>query len=451
MRTKLFLAFLAVVVVALISNLIYEHFISRDFEDYVSGTREDKLYWVLANVEGSYSDGTWDQRGLQESVHWAMMLGFDMIVSNLSDNEIITTKTIVENLSPSMKRRMKGIINMANTIGEYEFYPLYQGGKEIGTLAVRPLKRSGSIDEKDSIFKKRGREFLIISFSIAGGGALFLSFFFAIFMSRPLNKIKSAVDDFARGDFSIRVPVESTDEIGRLAKSFNFMAEALQREEALRKHLTSNIAHELRTPLSVMKAHVEAMIDGIVTDKAEGLDNVRMEVEKLIGLVEGIEDVTKAEASYFSKKANADISLSAFITTIIAKMQPLAFTKSLTIELVSTEPVFVKTDTDKLEAIVQNILSNAIRNTSNGGVQIHYGIKEDMFYIAIRDTGVGISEDKQQLIFERFYRGADSAGSGLGLSIVRELIDTMGGRIDLKSMPGAGSTFTIWLPKNKEA
>jgi signal transduction histidine kinase len=229
------------------------------------------------------------------------------------------------------------------------------------------------------------------------------------------------------------------------------MAEALQREEALRKHLTSNIAHELRTPLSVMKAHVEAMIDGIVTDKAEGLDNVRMEVDKLIGLVEGIEDVTKAEASYFSRKANADISLSAFITTIIAKMQPLAFTKRLTIELVSTEPVFVKTDTDKLEAIVQNILSNAIRNTSNGGVQIQYGMKEDMFFIAIRDTGVGISEDKQQLIFERFYRGADSTGSGLGLSIVRELINTMGGHMDVKSMPGAGSTFTVWLPTNKEA
>lgn len=450
MRTKLFLAFLAVMIVALISNLIYEHFISRDFEDYVSGTREDKLYWVLANIEASYAEDMWDKQSLQESVHWAMMLGFDIIVSDRSGAEITASITVFENLSPSMKRRMRGVIDTADVTGEYEHYPLYQGGKEIGTLAVRTLKRQGSTDEKDSIFKERGREFLIISFIIAGGGALFLSFFFAIFMSRPLNKIKSAVDSFARGDFSVRVPVKSTDEIGRLAKRFNVMAEALQREEALRKHLTSNIAHELRTPLSVMKSHVEAMIDGIVTDKAEGLDTVRMEVEKLIKLVEGIEDVTKAEASYFSKKAYADISLSAFLTTIIAKMQPLALAKKLTIALVSTEQVFVQTDTDKLEAIVQNILSNAIRNTSSGGIRIEYGRKEDLFFIAVCDTGIGIPENKQQLIFERFYRGTDSAGIGLGLAIVRELIDSMGGSLDLKSTPGAGSTFTVWLPTNQE-
>jgi two-component system sensor histidine kinase BaeS len=450
MRTKLFLAFFAVIVVALVSNLIYEHFISRDFEDYVSGTKEDKLYWVLANVEGSYADGDWDTRALQESLHWAMMLGFDVSVSNFSGKEITTTRKVIEHLSPSMKRRMKGIIDIADVRDEYEPYPLYQGGREIGTLAVRPLKRSGSIDEKESIFKKRGREFLTISFIIAGGGALFLSFFFAIFISRPLNKMKNAVDSFAQGDFRVRVPVESTDEVGRLAKSFNFMAEALQREEALRKHLTSNIAHELRTPLSIMKANVEAMIDGIVTDKAEGLDNVRMEVEKLIGLVEGIEDVTKAEASYFSKRANVDISLSAFIGNIIAKMQPLAFAKNLTIELISANPVFVETDIDKLEAIEQNIITNAIRNTATGGIRIDYGIEKNFFFIAVHDTGIGVPEDKQQLIFKRFYRGEDSMGIGLGLAIVKELIDTMGGRIDLKSTPGKGSTFTVWLPTNKK-
>jgi two-component system sensor histidine kinase BaeS len=104
MRTRLFLAFLAVIVVALISNLIYEHFISRDFEDYVSGTREDKLYWVLANVEGSYVDDTWDIDALQESLHWATMLGFDVSVSDFSGTEIVTTKTVIDHLSPSMKR-----------------------------------------------------------------------------------------------------------------------------------------------------------------------------------------------------------------------------------------------------------------------------------------------------------------------------------------------------------
>ena len=94
----------------------------------------------------------------------------------------------------------------------------------------------------------------------------------------------------------------SHDEIGGLAQSFNFMAEALEREEALRKHLTSNIAHELRTPLSIMKANVEAMLDGVIDDHEQGIKNIRTEVEKLILLVQGIEDITKAEASFFTKK-----------------------------------------------------------------------------------------------------------------------------------------------------
>jgi two-component system sensor histidine kinase BaeS len=132
------------------------------------------------------------------------------------------------------------------------------------------------------MFRQRGRAFLIISFAIAGGGALLLSVFFTLFLSRPLKRMKEAVVTMANRDFSVRLPVTSHDEIGSLSESFNFMAEALEREEALRKHLTSNIAHELRTPLSIMKANVEAML-GSYQRQCHGIRN-RDGVENLSAL-----------------------------------------------------------------------------------------------------------------------------------------------------------------------
>ncbi len=345
---------------------------------------------------------------------------------------------------------MEAIIDIDSATGEFESYPLYVGGKRIGTMLVRHLSRFGSIEEKESIFKQRGRDFLLISFVIAGGGALFLSLIFSIFLSSPLKKMKKAVESMAKGDFSIRVPTGSKDEIGRLAESFNFMAEALQREEALRKHLTSNIAHELRTPLAVLKANVEAIIDGVINNNLTGLQNIRMEIEKLIRLVEGIENITKAEASFFSRREHIEINLAEFLNGIVVKMTPLATEKGLVMRLVSDRNINVLTDPDKLETIIQNTLSNAIKNTETGGVWIDFGTENQMFFVEISDSGIGIPEDKLHLVFERFYSGDDLKGIGLGLAIVKELVNVMGGRIDLKSRLGEGSVFRIWLPLIKK-
>jgi two-component system sensor histidine kinase BaeS len=301
------------------------------------------------------------------------------------------------------------------------------------------------------MFKKRGKSFLMMSFAIAGGGALLLSVFFTLFLSRPIKKMKQAVDTMANRDFSVRLPVTSHDEIGSLSESFNFMAEALEREEALRKHLTSNIAHELRTPLSIMKANVEAMLDGVIKDNVGGMKNIHAEVEKLIRLVQGIEDITKAEASFFSKKATALLNLQEVIGAIVEEMKPLASAKGLEILLRETDNISVYTDEDKLQRILQNIISNAIKNTLTGGIGIDYGSKDGMFFISVKDTGRGIDADKLELIFRRFYHGADSNGLGLGLAIVKELLETMGGRIEVKSFSGEGSTFTVWLPDDETA
>jgi len=447
MRNKLFLAFLAVILLVLISHLIYEQLITRDFEDFVNGTKEDKLYWVLASVEGSYADGTWDHMTLHESIHWAAMLGFDISILGSDGKEVINSARVMSMLSPSMRRRMASMVDLSSATGEFEQYPLYEGGNEIGTLLARRLSRP-EIDRKEMLFKQRGKYFLIVTSVIAGGGALLLALFFTVFFSRPLKKMKDAVEAMADGDLSVRVSSAAHDEIGSLAESFNYMAEALQREDSLRRHLTSNIAHELRTPLAVMKAHTEAMIDGVVADHAEGLENIRLEVEKLILLVEGIEDITKAEASFFSKKAYAEIDLSEFLARMASAMQPLAAGKGLRLTAVRSRDMRVITDPEKLERILQNIISNAIKYTEQGGISLECGRRKRQFFVAVTDTGIGIPENMRDLIFRRFYRGEKSHGIGLGLAIVKELLDVMNGGIEVDSKEGKGTTFRIWLPDN---
>lgn len=447
MRTKLFLAFITVIIVALVSNLIFERFITRDFEEYVNGVKEDKLYWVLATVEGSYADGRWDEKTLHDAAHWAMMLGFDIVIRDKDGMELVSSRHVMDIVSPSMRRRMEGIVDIDSALGSYETYPLYIEGSEIGTMSVREYGRTGIESRKEVTFMRRGREFLFISFLIAGGGALLTAIMLSLFLTNPLRSMKKAVEALARGDFSIRLRRGSRrDELDRLAESFNFLAEALEREETLRKRLTSNVAHELRTPLTVMKANVEAIMDGVVADREEGLENIRVEVEKLIRLVQGIEDMTKAEAAFFGKRQKTVVSLRSFLQQVIAPHLPVIAEKGLGLRVDADEDLMVSTEADKLEHIVRNILANAVRNTDHGWIRIGFGCKEGCFFIDVADTGRGIAEDRKELIFKRFYRGEDSDGVGIGLSIVKEIVDVMGGRIDLRSAIGEGTVFRVWLP-----
>lgn len=448
MRTKLFLAFLLVIFIALISNLIFKRLIMMDFGDYIKGTQEDHLYWVQASVEGSYKDGRWDMSLLSEAVHWGMMLGLDLRVEDRDGREMINSHTVMDYLPPVMKQRMESTIHIHSSVGEYWKYPLNMEGREIGTLFVRKFSSGGSTSVKEAIFKERGKNFLIISFFIAGAGAIGMAVFFSLYLSRPLKELKSAAEKVARGEFSIRLEPATRDEIGKVAESFNFMAEALQKEELLRKRLTSNIAHELRTPLAVMRAQAEAMIDGVVEDKSKGLENIRGEIERLTQLIEGIEDITKAEASFFSKGEYRAVNLKEFLKGIEYAVKPIFNEKGLSFSLTGREDINVITDIDKLDRIIRNIISNSLKFTEKGGVWVDYGRAAKEFFVEIRDTGYGIPEDEIPKIFLRFYRGSDASksGIGIGLAIVEELVGVMGGRIDVNSKVGEGTTLRIWLP-----
>jgi len=458
MKTKIFLAFIAIILAALLSNFIFKWLIIRDFDNYVNGVREDQFYWTLASVEGSYSDGKWNKGSLSESIHWAMMLGLNVKVLDNAGKEIISSHDVMESLPESMKRRMDEHfhVHAHEAEGKFTDYPLYAKGKKIGTLLSQPFQKQ-EIKEKESIFKKRTKNFLYVSLLIAGGGSLLIAFLLSRYLSKPIMDLKKAAEKIAGGDFKARTSAASHDEIGKLSAAFNKMAESLQREEELRKHLFSNVAHELRTPLTILKTQAEAISDGVI-EREKGLENIKNEIDRLIRLVKGIEDITIAEASFFTNGEMAEINLREFFMGICDEMLPAFKQKGLDIKILRADCLFISTDIEKLERITRNIISNSLKFTEKGGVSIDYGTEGEMFFIEIRDSGRGMPEGELPLIFDRFYRGGnitpsvppllkgDEGGLGLGLAIVKELVEVMAGRVEVKSTIDKGATFRVFLP-----
>jgi|Deesub1362A_J573_1020465.scaffolds.fasta_scaffold03927_5 signal transduction histidine kinase len=457
MRTKLFISFILIIFIALLSNIVFENLIIKDFDDYVKSMEEDRIYWLLASVEGSYRDGKWDDVFLKESLHWAMMLGFEAYIEDREGSRLISTQDVLKDLNQSMLKRMASLFELPTGVGEFSWYPLYVEGSEIGRLYVRPLKRLGFLPLKEDIFRRRGKEFLLISFLIAGGGALFVAVLFTLFLSNPIRHLTVAAERVASGDFSVK-PVVShqlnriyrflkcDDEIDRLTNSFNYMVDALRKEDALRRHLTSNIVHELRTPLSIMKGNLEAVEDGIIKDPKAVLKTLQTEIERLIELVEGIDDITRAEASFFKRGRPESINLRDFIESVSSAFQGLFSEKGLFLKLQGDSSTFVSTYPDKLQIILKNLLSNALKFTDNGGVTVRWNKnRKGLFTITVEDTGKGMGKEEVRKIFDRFYKNPYSKGRGLGLAIVKELLDTIGGEVDVESRPGQGSVFRITI------
>ncbi|MEW6602075.1 MAG: HAMP domain-containing sensor histidine kinase [Nitrospirota bacterium] len=449
MRTKLFFAFILIILLALLSNIVFERLIIDDFNDYIRGTEEDHIYWIMATVEGSYGSGRWDRQLLSEALHWSLMLGLESYVTDISGKRIMSSGEVHDDMNPNMLKRMHSLLKLPSGIGEFTWYPLYIKGEEIGRLYVRPLQKLGLMPQREEVFRKRGREFLIISFLIAGSGALFLSVLFTMFLSNPVRRLTLSAEKIARGDFSVSVArphKKLKDEIDRLTETFNYMAEALRREDALRKHLTSNIAHELRTPLTVIKGNLEAIEDGIISDPNVVIKNITSEIERIISLVEGIEDITRAEASFFKKGDLEEISLKEFIEEIAGGMDKIIQGKGLYLRL-DGPAMTVNTYPEKLHIILKNLVTNAYKFTESGGITVSWGKRHSDsgggFYIGVMDTGKGIEAQELSKIFDRFYKGANSGGKGLGLAIVRELAEVIGGKVEVESSLDKGTRFIV--------
>jgi signal transduction histidine kinase len=272
-------------------------------------------------------------------------------------------------------------------------------------------------------------------------------------ITRPLSELAGAAQELASGKLDHRVKVASGDELGRVAASFNGMAERLQRNEEARRHMAADIAHELRTPLAVVQGTVDGMLDGVIEPDQESLASIKEEINLLTKLVADLRTLSLAEAGRL-KLDLAEVDLLEFTRRTVARVEPLARQKGVSCRVEGETPgLMVKIDAERMQQVVGNLLDNALRYTPEGGsitVTVGQG-QGGTAVLSVADTGRGIPAEDLPHVFDRFYRAdpsrsRKSGGSGLGLAIVKQLVEAHDGRVRVESMSDVGTRFTIELP-----
>lgn len=270
----------------------------------------------------------------------------------------------------------------------------------------------------------------------------------------PISKITQTAFEIKGENYAARTDLTGYDEIGRLGRTLDEMADTIQRNAEYERQITVDVAHELRTPLMAMQANLEAMIDGVMTADSEHLVTINTEVVRLGRLVEGQLQLSKLEARKvdFSPRV---LDLGELITRLVSNYKLLVESSDLTLESSVSADTFIYADPDLIRQAAANLISNAVRYTPPGGsILVVVQQRSQIARLIIEDTGSGISRQDQENIFNKFWRAdnnrnRDQGGLGIGLAVVREIVDMHGGTIEVQSEPGLGSSFVISLPVSR--
>lgn len=440
---KFMLVLIFVAALGVSSSLILRELIVRDFGRLTEGELEDRVYWVSAALETAFEKGHgWNQETLAGDAVWAVLLGIETQVKDRTGTLVMDTARALSQLSPESRQRILASAGFdpKRGSGPYTSYPLFLKGEEIGHLEVRFFPR-----EKRALFVSRTNRLLLISALLLGSVAILSSIVLARRLTRPISRLAQAADSISQGNLHERLEITGSDELATLSLSFNRMAITLEKQNALRKKINANFAHEMRTPLAIMQGQLEGMLDGLIPNERRVLESLLEEDLRLARIVANVEELVQAEASALSLK-RIRLRLKPLLEGIAQRFSEAGGKKNISFSVECSGKVRVCADPERLTQILINLVTNAIKAIETGGTIRLCGAAEgDGCRIIVTDTGRGIVEADLPLIFERFYRkGSD--GLGLGLPIVRELVDAHGGTIEVASLPGEGSTFTVWLP-----
>jgi len=437
---KLTLAFL---VVGLAGVVLVAIFITRqtrrEFDQFVA----DRYQYELLNDAVDYyaTNGSWE--GIRKAIPWQRGQGNKMSppVSLLDDDGRVIFSSI-----PAYTVGDKP----ANTGNDTNRVPVEVDGAVVGYLLFGGRFGSGNFRDPPEVnFLARLNRAVILGSVVASLLALILGVILAGTISRPVRELTAATSAVAGGDLGHQVPVRTQDEIGELAQSFNKMSADLAHSNQLRRQMTADIAHDLRTPLSVILGYSEALADGKLPGTAETYDAMHRQAQHLSRLIEDLRTLSLADAGQLSLVLRPVEPRGLLEHTALAYL-PAAEARGiqLTLEDADTPPIIV--DPDRILQVLGNVVSNAIRHTPEGGqISLSAVAENDRVILRIRDSGPGIPPEDLPHIFDRFYRGdkarTSDEASGLGLAIARSLVEAHGGRITVENVPG-GASFAIALP-----
>lgn len=282
--------------------------------------------------------------------------------------------------------------------------------------------------------------------------ALMVALFLSYRLLRPIRELTRAANQLASGNLDQRVPVRGGDELATLASTFNHMAASLQQAEIRRRALTADIAHELRTPLAVQRAHLEALEDGIYDLTLDSLKPIEEHNHLLTRLVDDLRTLALVDSGQL-ELVRTPTDYPGLIQRVITRLEPQAAERQVEIQftLDGTCPQ-LSLDAQRIEQILHNLLDNALRYTLAGGtIDMLCVVSNNQCELTVRDSGPGIPSEDLKHIFERFYRADKSrsrvdGGTGLGLSIARKIAQAHDGDLNASNHPDGGAQFTLTLP-----
>lgn len=293
---------------------------------------------------------------------------------------------------------------------------------------------------------------LVLIAAAAGLGTVLLVVGLSRRILAPVGALTAAVRRMAEGDLSQRVDVASQDEIADLGRAFNHMADGLTRLEELRRNMVTDVAHELRTPLSNIRGYLEAVQDGVVEPDKGVIDSIHEEAMLLNRMVDDLQELSLAEAGQLGLERKP-VALADVVDRAVEAACPQAAAEGLALSVAVPEDLpLVEVDPQRIGQVLRNLLCNAMTHTPPGGeIAITAHTEGRWVAVCVRDTGTGIAEEDLPHVFERFYRADRSrsratGGAGLGLAIVKQLVEAHGGRIEVESVVGEGTRFTFALP-----
>lgn len=328
-------------------------------------------------------------------------------------------------------------------------------GASEGRILVIPGQaqvRFRPFGERENRFSGRIRNAIWWGTLVAAGVGVLVALWLTNRITKPVADLTEATRAITGGSIPPVVAVEGADEIAELGRAFNRMATQLAEDDARRRRLFAGIAHELRTPLSVIQGTLEGMLDHVVEATPERIAALHSQTLLLKRLITDLRDLSLAQAGQLELHRQT-IDLGNIARETVEALAPLAEERGVVLRVeASTALPNVDADPDRMRQVVQNLVENALRHTSHGGeVRVSIRGSGDEVQCVVADTGAGIQPEDLPHIFEHFYRAdrsraRSSGGTGLGLAIVKSLVEAHGGRVAVESMPGTGSTFVIALP-----
>ena len=457
MRLRLILSFVLVILVTIVSVVLFVR---------LSNPREVRAFMFRGGMAGSQElvndleqyyaqHGSWQGvEALLDSPHgqgngpgggagMGAMMGQRLQVADAS-GRLVADSNDANPTGQLPMTELQSAIPLVDSKGTVIGYLLAAGGMWFPPSIEQPLLN-------------RLNQAAMLAGLVAGVIGLALALVLAYRFLRPIDQLTRAASRISHGDLSQRVQVNTGDEVGLLARTFNLMAASLEKAEQNRRAMTADIAHELRTPLAVQRAQLEALQDGIYPLNTENLQPLLDQNRLLSRLVDDLRTLALADAGELSLEL-APTDFPALIGRIVERFQPEARTRGveLSFECASVcDNLTLNLDSARIEQILTNLLSNALRYTPAGGrVALTLRCSSRSAELAVQDSGPGISPEDLAHIFERFYRAdrarsREDGGTGLGLAIARQLARAHGGDLLAANHPAGGAIFTLKLPTQK--